>query len=107
MTVALALTTEESMKSGASLAQIYNDIGSISKVIKPVSKRVERALMRLVTASEVMSQWRTRIEALPGFDKADVIRIQQGWEADEAESSVEVDASSGVESSADDADPER
>lgn len=81
--VALATVTAESMEQAAVLAQVYGGMTSLSRVIKPVARRVERALRRVISASEVMEQWADRIRELPDWDENKAIEMAASWQSED------------------------
>lgn len=85
--VALSIASAESMDHAANMAQTYGGMSSISRVIKPVAKRVERALRRVISASSVMDEWADRVRALPDWDESAAAEIAASWASnDDADS---------------------
>lgn len=83
--VALADVTAESMDGATNMAQTYGGLASTSRVIKPIARRVERALRRVISASEVMEQWAERVRALPEWDETKVADALAEWAEDDEE----------------------
>lgn len=91
--VALARVTEESMENASTMAQVYGGLSKSTTILKPVSKRVERALRRVVSASEVMNTWASRVRSLPDWDEERATAEVGSWAANgEAEPDQSTDA---------------
>lgn len=91
--IALTRVTEGSMQAGLSLARVYGETGRMSKSIRPVTTRVQRALNRIAASSEVMTAWRLRAQQLPGWDEA-AVQMRLSALEDESTSIDAQDASS-------------
>lgn len=77
---ALSTVTEGSMASTSEMARTYAELGKVSNVMKPVCKRVERAMRRVAAASDVMAEWGRRVRALPDWDESKVEAVLASWE---------------------------